>query len=296
MESPTKPTVVLITGASTGFGRRSAQTLARSGYKVYASMRDMEGKNAPHANQINQLAGQENLSIFPVEMDVTSDQSVEKALKQIIDKEGNIDVVINNAGIWGPGVLEAFSMEQWQEVFDVNVFGSVRVAKKVLPFMRKRNSGLIIQISSLQGRFILPYSGPYVSSKHAIEGAMETFCYEVAPFGVEVVIIEPGDFMTEMKEKASGYIAGEDNISREYTGVGEFIKNAYLTPDPSRSGDPMSVVEALQRVIEMPKGERPLRTTVGNFLPQIEQINSLSQQMHQALFPNIGLQRLLSVK
>lgn len=241
------------------------------------------------------MAHQEHLRLFPLEMDVTDEASVATAAQTILDQQGRVDVLINSAGIWGPGVLEGYTIAQWQHLFDVNVIGSVRAVRAFLPAMRAQKRGLIIQLSSLQGRFILPYSGPYVASKFAVEGALETFRYEVAPFGVEVCIIEPGDFMTEMKEKARQYTAADTDRTAAYGPVNDYIQQAYLTPNSQRSGDPMQVVDAIQTLIDAPDGERPLRTTVGNFLPQIEQINQLSLEMHQQLLPQLGLTQLLRV-
>lgn len=291
-----KKQIILTTGSSTGFGRRAAEQLAKQGHTVYASMRHSKTANKKFAEDLTDWAKEGSYNLKVIDLDVTSDALVYHAISKVVEAEGGIDVVVNSAGVWGPGVLEAFTTEQWKELFEVNVFGSVRVTKAVLPFMREQGDDLIIQISSLQGRFILPYSGPYVASKFAIEGAMETFRYEVAPFGVDVVIIEPGDFMTEIKGKAVNYAAFLDNVTDQYAGVGEFINNAYLTPDANRSGNPQLVVDAINKLVDTPKGERPIRTTVGNFLDPIEQINKVSEEMHQQLFPYIGLGDLLILK
>lgn len=285
--------IIVITGASTGFGRRTAERLCKDGHIVFATMRNTTSTNANKKITLEQLASKNNWHLHVVDLDVTDENSVQQAIQQIIAKHQKIDVLINNAGIWGPGVLEAFSINQWKEVFDVNVFGSIRVLKAVLPFMRNEKSGLIVQISSLQGRFILPYSGPYVASKHAVEGALETFSYELNPFGIDTVIIEPYDFLTEMKDKAINYVAQETNIQIQYGNADAFIKNAYLVADPNRAGNPEEVVDAIQLVINQPSAERKLRVTVKNPLPQIEQINQLAREMHQGLFPYVGLQHLL---
>lgn len=288
--------VIVITGASTGFGHRLARHMADRGHTVFATMREPEGANASHADALRRHSGTSPGSITVVALDVTDEQSTNTALNSIIIAAGRIDVLVNNAGIWGPGVLEAFTMQQWQQVFDVNVLGSVRAMRAALPHMRRQGSGLVVQVSSLQGRFILPYSGPYVASKFAVEAMAETFRYEVAPFGIEVCIVEPGDFMTEMKEKARGYAAGDQHVEAGYSGTPDFVRQMYLTPDPQRSGDPQEVVTAIAGVIDTPPGQRPIRTTVGNFLPEIEQINELADGMHAGLFPKMGLGHLLTLK
>jgi NAD(P)-dependent dehydrogenase (short-subunit alcohol dehydrogenase family) len=137
-----------------------SKILARQGYHVYASMRQVNGKNAPFAEELRDFATANHCKLESIELDVTDEASVNGAVAQIVAQAGKIDVLVNNAGIWGPGVLEAFSMDDWKEIFEVNLLGSVRAARAVLPYMRGAGSGLIVQISSLQGRFILPYSGP----------------------------------------------------------------------------------------------------------------------------------------
>jgi NAD(P)-dependent dehydrogenase (short-subunit alcohol dehydrogenase family) len=215
-------------------------------------------------------------------------------MEEIVAAAGRIDVLVSNAGIWGPGVLEAYTLDQWRDLFEVNVFGSVRAVRAVAPYMRRQGSGLIVQISSLQGRFILPYSGPYVASKWAVEGALETFRYELAPFGIEVVVVEPFDFMTEMKEKAVHHQPADQDREAAYGQTVDLIRQMYLVPDPTRSGDPRQVVDAIRAVVESPSGTRPPRVTVSNPLVQIEQMNALSEEMHRALLPQIGLGHLLA--
>lgn len=290
-----QPQVVLITGSSTGFGFRTAQHLAQHGLQVFASMREADGRNRAHAEALRTLAQQGGLALTVIELDVTDDASVTRAVDQVRTAAGRIDILINNAGMWGPGILEAFTLAQWHELFDVNVFGCVRVARAVLPLMRQQHQGLIVQLSSLQGRFILPYSGPYVASKWAVEGAMETLRYEVAPFGVEVCIVEPYDYLTEMKQKAASHTPADHDREATYGQTLDLIEKMYLTPDPTRSRDPHEVVEAVAMLIAAPAGQRAVRVTVGNPLPQIEQMNQLVQDTHAALYPSIGLGDLLQV-
>ena len=270
-----------------------SKILARQGYHVYASMRQVNGKNAAFAEELRDFATANHYKLEPIELDVTDEASVNGAVAHIAAQAGKIDVLVNNAGIWGPGVLEAFSMDDWKEIFEVNLLGSVRAARAVLPYMRGAGSGLIVQISSLQGRFILPYSGPYVASKFAVEAAMETFRYESAPYGVEVCIIQPYDFMTEMKQKAASHQPTDAERNALFAGANELIRQMYLVPDPGRVGDPQEVVDAISNLIGTPTGARPIRTTVRNPMPQIEQINQLSVEMHAQLFPYIGLGNLL---
>lgn len=283
--------LILITGTSTGFGARSARRLAERGHRVVAGMRATQGANSSAAARLEAEAREREWSLSVVELDVTSDASVTRAVESVLAGGEAIDVLVNNAGVWGPGAFEAFTMEQWQETIDTNLIGSVRVARAVLPSMRARGRGFILQVSSLQGRFVLPYSAPYVASKHAVEGAFDTLRYELVPFGIEVTLLQPFDFATEMKAKAREHAAADVERTHAY-GIGRFIEETYLTTDPSRSGDPELVVDAIRDLIEAPS-PRPGRVTVANPLAQIETINRLADEMHEQLLPMIGLERLL---
>jgi NAD(P)-dependent dehydrogenase (short-subunit alcohol dehydrogenase family) len=134
--------VVVITGSSSGFGRRAAERLAARGHIVFATMRESAGRNAPHAETLRELSEDAGWDLRVVEMDVTDDASVTHAIDTVVSQIGRIDALLNNAGVWGPGVLEAFTMQQWQQVFDVNVFGAIRAARAVLPVMRGQGQGL----------------------------------------------------------------------------------------------------------------------------------------------------------
>ena len=144
--------VVLITGASTGFGRNAAEKLARRGHRVFATMRDIHGRNALHRAALERLAASESLLLHVLELDVIDDRSVDDAVGSALEQAGRLDVVINNAGVAGIGVTEAFTLEQVQQMFDVNFFSVVRVNRAVLPSMRQRRSGLLIHVSSGAGR------------------------------------------------------------------------------------------------------------------------------------------------
>jgi len=172
---------IVITGASTGFGKLTVQTLAKDGHKVFATMRGVEGKNKEYANDIKNWALQHKLDVHVVELDVTSDTSVNEAAKKILAEAGQIDVVVNNAGVYSGGIDETFSVQDYKNIFDVNVFGVLRVNGAFLPSMRQHSNGLFVQISSLMGRFVIPFSAVYTSSKWAVEAIAESLRYELAP-------------------------------------------------------------------------------------------------------------------
>src|ERR1700723_30259 len=188
--------VVLITGSSTGFGRLMAENLARRGHSVFATMRDPGGRNAANASEIRALAKQESLPLNVLELDVTNDASVERAVQICVEHAGRIDIAINNAGNALMGLAEAVTMEQAQQIMDTNFFGSVRVNRAVLPYMRRQRSGLLLHISSGAGRLVLPAMGLYCASKFAMESLAEAYHYELAAQGIDSTIVEPGAYQT----------------------------------------------------------------------------------------------------
>src|SRR5881227_1340490 len=186
---------ILVTGSTSGFGRLTVETLARQGYVVFAGMSAVAGKNASAAEELRALAQREGLALHSIEMDVTDDASVERAIAAIIVTTGRLDVVVNNAGVSYGGPLEAFTPEQVCQQFETNVFSVLRVNRAVLPQMRKQGSGLLLQIGSISGRLALPFLGLYGATKFALEGLTESY-RELAPFGIDAAILEPGTFPT----------------------------------------------------------------------------------------------------
>src|SRR5258708_6580344 len=189
---------ILGTGSTSGRGRLTVETLARQGYRVFAGMRAAAGKNAPVAEELRALAQREQLALHLVEIDVTDDASVEQAIKAIIGVTDRLDVVVNNAGVSYSGPLEAFTLEQVRQQFEINVFSVLRVNRAVLPQMRKQGSGLLLQIGSIAGRLGMPFLGLYGATKFALEGLTESYHYELAPFGIDAAMIEPGPYPTSI--------------------------------------------------------------------------------------------------
>ena len=181
---------ILITGASSGFGKLITVTLLKNGHTVVASMRGVEGKNK---TVVEELKG---VGAHTVEIDVTNDMSVNNGAKNAIEMAGGIDVVVNNAGVGVIGLQETFTPEDWQNLFNINVFGVQRVNRAILPHMRDKNSGLLIHISSILGRMTIPFFGPYNASKWALEALAENYRSELSGFGIDSCIVEPGGYPT----------------------------------------------------------------------------------------------------
>ena len=183
--------VALVTGSSSGIGFETSLALARNGFHTFATMRDL-GKD----QKIKQIIEKEDLSIEILELDVDSEKSVNRAIKTVSEKKGRIDVLVNNAGYGMWGTVEDVSIDEFKKQFETNFFSIIRLIQKVAPIMRKQSSGNIVNISSVAGRIGFPVSPAYISSKFALEGLSESLRFELMPFGINVIIIEPGVIKT----------------------------------------------------------------------------------------------------
>ncbi|MDC0171858.1 SDR family oxidoreductase [Candidatus Nitrosopelagicus sp.] len=246
--------VALVTGSSSGIGYETSLALAREGYFTYATMRDLKKEAV-----IKKIAEEENLPLKVIELDVDNDDSVQNAVKTIIEEKQRIDVLVNNAG-WGIwGTAEDVSIEEFRAQFETNFFSVVRMIQKVAPIMRKQGTGNIVNISSIAGRIGFPVSTAYISSKFAIEGLSESLRYELGPFGVDVIIIEPGviktNFFDSMKTAKK---ADESDVYRDIT-----IKVISGVKMMAEMGTPPK--EVANVIIKSLKDEKPLpRYVVGN--------------------------------
>jgi NAD(P)-dependent dehydrogenase (short-subunit alcohol dehydrogenase family) len=277
---------VLITGSSSGFGRLFAETLARKGHTVFATMRDPGGRNAKNSSEIRTLAERDSLPIYVLELDVTDDASVERAVDAAIAKAGRIDVVINNAGYFVSGLAEAVTTEQAQRLMDANFFGPVRVNRAVLPHMRRQRSGVLMHISSGAGRVVLPSMGLYCASKFALEALAEAYNYELAAQGIESVIVEPGQYETPIF--GNTVPAADEARTNTYGAVKQFPDkiNAALS---STAGNAQEVADTILRIIETPAGERQLRYFVSPQNFGVDEINALSKQVQANVLEAFGL-------
>src|SRR5918999_2898772 len=181
--------VVIVTGSSSGIGFETSLTLARNGFHTYATMRNMQGEKY---KSLTEVAKNENLQLRAIELDVDNDNSVIDAINTIVEERERIDVLINNAGYALGGALEDSSMDEIKAQFETNFFGAVRATKAVLPVMRRQGAGKIVNITSMGGRISIPLSSSYHGSKFALEGLSESIQYELEPFGIKIILIEPG--------------------------------------------------------------------------------------------------------
>lgn len=252
----------LITGCSSGFGNLIARTLATNGHRVYASMRHVAGRNAAVANDLRKWAHARELELEVVELDVASDDSVRNAVEYVLARAGGIDVVVNNAAISSFGPLEAYTTDQMMSLLSVNVLGPMRVNNAVLPTMRSQRSGLIIWITSTLGRVLPSIGGLYPATKWAAEGFAESLHYQLRPFAIDVVILEPGSFPTPATWK--GLEPEKSAIVSAYASETSSIGAAPVTPAPDyKPPDPQEVADAVNRLVDMMAGQRPLRLVVG---------------------------------
>jgi NAD(P)-dependent dehydrogenase (short-subunit alcohol dehydrogenase family) len=251
--------VVFITGTSTGFGKLTTTTLAKAGYNVIAGMRDIDGKNAAVANELSQLP-----NVDVIEIDITKDESVNNAFANMLAKYGKIDVLVNNAAVAGFGLLEAYTLDQIRNMFEVNFYGVIRTYQAVLPSMRENKSGLIINITSGASGHTLPFMIPYLASKFGVETITEGLQDELAEFGIDNVSIQPGVYPTEMNNGSKpGVHSNKPELTAAYgdsaTEKFNAIGTALFGKMQSFNMDPQVIADGILELIEMPAGTRPLR-------------------------------------
>ena len=292
-------TAILITGASTGFGRDAAERLARRGHHVFATMRDIRGRNAEHRESLERLAGREELSLRVLELDVTDEGSVQNAVQAALEHAGHLDVVINNAGVAGVGVTEAYTPEQFQQMFDINFFGVVRMNRAVLPYMRRQRSGLLIHVSSGAGRLSVPAMAAYCASKFALEALADAYRFELLPFGIDSVLVEPGIYRTPIFDRIVTPADGERLASYgKAAGYADAVlgtfKNAIGAPDAPGSDE---VAEVFVRLVEMPATDRPFRTVVSPAMQQLlEPYNAAAEQLRPIVAQIFNVPELAGVQ
>ena len=277
--------VTLITGCSSGFGLLAALEFARKGDTVFATMR-----NTAKAGELEQRAQQEGLTVRILPLDVRDEASVASAVRQTVTDAGRIDVLVNNAGIGIHGPVEETTIDDVQEVFETNVFGALRVIRHVAPVMREQRSGTIVNVSSLAGRVAAPFSGIYAASKYALEAISEALHYELHPFGVRVVVIEPGGFETRFGENrriAQGFTEGSPYLDLERRFQEAMGRLSIGGTEGGQRGDPQVVAETIYRAVHDPQPK--LRYLVGQ---DAEMIGGLRRQLDDEQFEQTMRQAL----
>lgn len=251
--------IILVTGTSTGFGKLITQTLSKEGHTVIAAMRGVNGKNQAAAQELATWPG-----VDVIELDVTSDTSVQEAITQSLVKHGRIDVLVNNAGVAGFGLAEAYTLDQVKRLFEVNFYGVLRTYDAVLPSMRANKNGLIINLSTGASGFTMPFMIPYMASKFAMESLTEGFQLELKTYGIESVSIQSGVYPTEMNDGSkTGFNADKEDIIAAY---GNEATDAFNTIGTALFGkmaefkmNPQTVADGVLELINKEKGTRPLR-------------------------------------
>lgn len=258
--------VALITGTSSGFGWLTALTLARAGHQVFASMRNTRTTNARAAGRLRRIASEEKLALDVVDIDVRDDRSVERGVRQVRQRAGRIDVLVNNAGVFYPALMETLTIDDLRDVFETNVFGHLRMNRAVLPTMREQGSGLVVQMTTALGRFVFPFMGSYVGSKWAMEAIAEVSRYELRKLGVDVVIVEPGAYNTDLVDpNGVAYyrhylrnLSHDDARRREQYGELAERVEAHLVEEPDLP-DNQEIADAIAGLVRTPSVDRPVR-------------------------------------
>ena len=285
--------VVLITGASSGFGRLIAETLARRKFQVFATMRNVNSRNAAAALEIHELTGRESLSLQTLELDVTDDASVDRAVNEVTAKCGRIDVLVNNAGYGIMDLAESVTLAQAQRQFDTNFFGVLRMNRAVLPAMKRQGGGLLLHVSSGAGRLVFPGMGLYCASKFAMEALAEAYRYELASQGIDSVVIEPGAYATPIMEKLE---RGEDRARKTEYGEMAQVPEELRAKIASSQANPQEIADAVLQIIETPAGQRQLRYRVGPGGPGVQRINALTDEIQAQLLEAFGITAMAKFK
>jgi NAD(P)-dependent dehydrogenase (short-subunit alcohol dehydrogenase family) len=293
------PKVVLVTGASSGFGAMTVRALADAKHVVYAGMRDVGGRNAKAAAEARRYAGERGVTLRPVEMDVSNQASVDAAVGAVLAEAGRVDVVIHNAGHMVLGPTEAFTPEQLAAVYDTNVLSTQRVNRAVLPALRARRDGLVVWVGSSSSRGgTPPYLGPYFAAKAAEDALAVSYAVELTRFGIETTIVVPGSFTSGTNHFANAGSPADEHIATayevEYAGLMDDVsrKLAEMAPDDA---DPSEVARQIVKVVDTPKGSRPFRVYVDPADDGAEDVFRVGDRVRQWFYQRIGLIDLLSV-
>ncbi len=291
--------VILVTGASSGFGLMTAKALAQAGHTVYATMRETVGKNAPRVIEIAAWAKAEGADLRTAELDVQSDSSAETGVAHILKEAGRLDAIVHNAGHMVFGPAEAFTPEQFMQQYDVNVLGTQRVNRAALPHMRKQGRGLLVWVGSSSTRGgTPPFLSPYFAAKAAMDALAVSYSTELALWGIETTIMVPGAFTKGTNHFAhSGKPADTERAAEyetgPYVGIADKALKGLAALEPS-DADPAEVARQIVQVVGTPFGKRPFRVHVDPSQDGAEIVNAVADRMRREMYRNIGLENLLT--
>lgn len=291
--------VILITGASSGFGALASRSLARAGHVVYATMRESAGRNAPQVAEVIRYAAENKVELRTVELDVAYTSSVEAGIAEVIAEHGRLDVVVHNAGHMSFGPAEAFTAEQFAELYDINVLSAQRVNRAALPHLRKQGRGLLVWVSSSSTRGgTPPYLSPYFAAKAAMDSLAVSYASELTRWGIETSIIVPGAFTKGTNHFArAGSPADKGRMSEydtgPYAGLPEQSLKGLASLEPA-DADVGSVADAITQIVGMPFGKRPFRTHIDPSQDGAEIVNGVADRVRTEMYRRIGLEDLLS--
>jgi len=293
--------VIVITGASSGFGRLTANALAKAGHTVYASMRETTGRNAAVVADVEKFARDNKVDLRALELDVGSQDSADVAIAKIVAEQGQLDVVMHNAGHMSFGPAEAFTPEQLAELYDINVLSTQRVNRAALPQLRKQGRGLLVWVSSSSSAGgTPPYLAPYFAAKAGMDALAVVYARELSRWGIETSIIVPGAFTGGTnhfahsgspadRARAAEYEAGP------YAGFGEQIMKAFSAIVPPEA-DAASVADAIVKIVDRPFGQRPFRVHIDPTQDGAEVAFAVIDRVRNEMLHRVGFSDLLHPK
>jgi len=291
--------IIVITGASSGFGALTARALAKAGHTVYAGMRDTNGRNAPQVEEAKKFAKENKVDLRTIELDVASQTSVDAAIQKIVGENKKLDVVIHNAGHMVFGPAEAFTPEQLAELYDINVLSTQRVNRAALPQLRKQRNGLLVWVSSSSSAGgTPPYLAPYFAAKAAMDALAVVYARELARWGIETSIIVPGAFTGGTNHFAhAGSPADKERVAEyeagPYKGFADEIMKGFTAIVPP-DADVSAVAEAIVNVVDTPFGKRPFRVHVDPTQDGAEVVNIVLDRVRAEMLRRIGLGDVLT--
>jgi NAD(P)-dependent dehydrogenase (short-subunit alcohol dehydrogenase family) len=288
---------VIITGASSGFGALTARALGDAGHTVYAGMRDSAGRNAPQVAAAKQYAAEHDVDVRTVELDVSSQQSVDAAVESVISEQGSLDVLVHNAGHMVTGPAEAFTPEQIADIYDTNVLGTQRLNRAVLPHLRAQRNGLVLWIGSSSTRGgTPPYLGPYFAAKAGMDALAVSYAGELARFGIETTIIVPGSFTKGTNHFVHSGHPADESVLADYETLYPRLMDQVaqrLAEQAPADANVADVARAIVEVVDMPHGTRPFRVHIDPADDGAAVVDAVADRIRVEFLTRIGLEDLL---